>query len=73
MQGLFGGSGKLDDLISQVENARMTQQNDATLMQALATLYLAKELDQLRSSLERVTAASDAIPGGYAIKTIVVR
>lgn len=60
---------KIDNLIIQVEGASVLNPNEPVLMQALSALYLAKEMEQLRSSLERITAASDAIPGGFAIRT----
>ena len=64
---------KIGDLTGKAESALVLKPNEPGLMQTLSALYLARELSQLRASLERVTAASDSIPGGYAIKTIAVR
>ena len=63
----------IGDLTDKAKGALLLRPNDPTLMQTLAALYLAREVSQLRASLERVTAASDAIPGGYAIRTVAVR
>ena len=64
---------KIDDLIRNLEFSAMGSKPDPTQIQALAALYLAKEVSNLRATLERVTAASDAIPGGYALKVVSVK
>jgi len=64
---------KMNDMIRNLEFATMGTTPDPAAVQTLATLYLAKELSDLRAILERVTAASDSIPGGYALKVITVK
>lgn len=70
---MFGSFGKLENLTRDVETARVGKPQDPSLMQALAALYLAKELADLKNYLDRITAASDAIPGGYAVKVVGVK
>ena len=64
---------KIDDLIRNLEFATMGSNPDPAAVQTLATLYLARELSNLRTTLERVTAASDFLPGGYALKVTTVK
>ena len=61
---------EVEQLLNEVKQARFTKRSDPQLLQAEASARLAVEISKLNASLERVTAASDAIRGGYAIRTV---
>lgn len=63
---------KLDGLISRLESTTALNPNDPSLMSALASAYLAKEVRDLKGTIDLVTAASDAVPGGFALRVVNV-
>jgi len=64
---------KLGDLIQRLESSGTVHRDDPALMSALASAYLAREVRELHRAVERVTSASDAIPGGYALRVVSTR
>jgi hypothetical protein len=63
----------IGNLIQKLERESALKPLDLSLSQALAALYLAREISGLKASIDRVTEASDFIPGGYAIRTHSVK
>lgn len=61
---------EINSLLTLVQGQRVANRNEPALLQAEATLLLAKEVQQLNRSMQNVTAASDVIPGGYALKVV---
>ena len=58
----------LEDLQRKIKNP--ISQEDASLLQAEAIILLAKEIRKLNQQLRLVTAASDYLPGGYALRIV---
>jgi len=61
---------KVGDLIQRLESASVLNRDDPALMSALAAAYLPREVSQLNQTLKLVTAASDFLPGGYALRVV---
>lgn len=61
---------KIDQQLRQVQGMMLTGRSDPQLLGAEATLLLAKEVQSLIRQLQAVTAASDFIPGGAALRVV---
>jgi hypothetical protein len=64
---------EIGNLLSKVRTLKIANPQDMTLLQTEANLLLVQEVINLRRTLERITEASDFIPGGFAIRTISVK
>ena len=58
----------LEDLQRKITNP--IGQKDASLLHAEAIVLLAKEIRKLNQQLQLVTAASDYLQGGYALRVV---
>ena len=61
---------KIDQQLTQIRGMLLSARNDPQLLGIEATLLLAKEVHDLKSQLQAVTAASDFIPGGAALRVV---
>ncbi len=60
----------IDQQLKQVQGMRLAARNDPQLLNTEAMLLLAREVQDLNRHLQAVTAASDHIPGGSALRVI---
>ena len=60
----------IDQQLKQVQGMRLTARNDPQLLNTEAVLLLAQQVERLSQTLVNVTAASDHIRGGYALRVI---
>ena len=63
---------ELEQLLTEVKSSRFVHRSDTQLLQAEIGVRLAIEISKLNSTLEKVTEASDFLPGGYALRIVSV-
>ena len=60
----------IDQRLNEIKSKRLLQKDDHELLQTEALLLVAKEVQDLNRKLQAVTAASDFVPGGQALRVV---